>query len=326
MTDDEVDKAKRRLGRGLAALIGEAGLDLNQTSDTRHDLLFIPIAELAPNPQNPRKTFDPEELDDLAGSIRDKGILQPILARRVENRSHPYEIVAGERRWQAAQRAGLHEVPVLLRQIDDTQSIAIALIENIQRTDLNPLEEAGGYQNLMTQFGYGQNDIARLIGKSRSHIANVLRLLKLPSTIQDRLKSGQLSFGHARALLASDAPDVLADRIVDESLSVRQTENLVRRPDKNPQKSRDAQQQRDTETTDNGDLRRLELSLARITGARVSIRVKASARRSGEAGALRGALSIEFESTDQLNELCGYFGIGSPRPAERLHHPGNPAP
>ena len=219
---------KRRLGRGLAALIGD-----DVSEDTLiHDikaLRHLPIEAISPNPNNPRRRFDDAQLDELAQSLRDKGLLQPLVVRpRAEGEG--YEIVAGERRWRAAQRAGLHELPVLIRVVSDGEALEIALVENIQRSDLNALEEARAYAQLIEQFAYTQLQLAEAVGKSRSHIANTLRLLQLPESVRAQVEQGMLTAGHARTLVAADDPQLLAERIVKLGLSVREAEELARRP------------------------------------------------------------------------------------------------
>ena len=200
---------RSRLGRGLAALIGDAG-DETAAIERARGQRRVPIEFLRPNPRNPRRHFNDMELDELSTSIRAKGILQPILVRAVSGAPDAYEIIAGERRWRAAQRAGLHDVPVLLLEIGDKEALEIAIIENVQRADLNPLEEAMGYDSLIEQFNYPQAELAKIVGKSRSHIANTLRLMKLPESVKRYLAEGKLTAGHARALLASDNPEALA--------------------------------------------------------------------------------------------------------------------
>ncbi|MGI9415792.1 MAG: ParB/RepB/Spo0J family partition protein, partial [Hyphomicrobiales bacterium] len=222
-------QAKKRLGRGLAALIGDDTTEEGLVEDVR-TLRHMPIEFLTKNPRNPRRRFGEEDLADLAASVREKGLLQPIVVRPVEDQSNKYEIVAGERRWRAAQKAGIHEVPVIIRTFSDGEALEIALVENIQRADLNPIEEAQGYQQLIDHFGYTQQQLADSIGKSRSHIANTLRLLTLPEKIQTYLTDGSLTAGHARALVATDAPESIAEKIVKLGLSVRDAEDLARKP------------------------------------------------------------------------------------------------
>jgi ParB family chromosome partitioning protein len=214
---------RSRLGRGLAALIGDVG-DETAVLDRARAQRRVPIEHVRPNPRNPRRNFHDEELSELAASIKEKGILQPILVRGVAGKSDRFEIVAGERRWRAAQKAGLREVPVLTMEIGDREALEIAIVENVQRADLNPLEESAGYESLMDEFKYTQADLARVVGKSRSHVANTLRLLKLPPNVKRYLTEGKLTAGHARALLAHENPEELAKMIVEQGLSVREAE------------------------------------------------------------------------------------------------------
>ena len=223
-----VEEAKPRLGRGLAALLGSAREESDILAQSRGQRR-LPIESIRANPRNPRIAFIEADLVDLADSIREKGILQPILVRNVGGER--YEIIAGERRWRAAQRAGLHEVPVVVVEATDKEALELAIIENVQRADLNPLEEAAGYERLLAEFDYTHNDLGRVIGKSRSHVANTVRLLKLSPAIQAHLSEGRISAGHARALLAiPDDADAAAERIVAEGLSVREIEELGRKP------------------------------------------------------------------------------------------------
>jgi ParB family chromosome partitioning protein len=217
-----------KLGRGLAALLGDEGGDgSTMESGTARLARAIPISALEPGSGQPRRYFDEDALDALAQSIRERGMLQPIIARRIEGSPGRYEIVAGERRWRAAGRAGLVEAPVILRDMTDRDALEIALIENVQREDLNPVEEAAGYQNLVDAYNYTQEDLAKAVGKSRPHVANMLRLLNLPEATRARLAKGELSAGHARALLVAADPDRLADQVIARGLNVRQTERLV---------------------------------------------------------------------------------------------------
>jgi ParB family chromosome partitioning protein len=221
-------ETKRGLGRGLSALLGDSGATpaAGASRPQRH----LPIGQLEPSPLQPRRHFDPDELESLAESIRSNGILQPLLVRVHPTRPGMHEIVAGERRWRAAQIAKLHEVPVLERQISDREVLELAIVENVQRNDLSALEEAQGYRRLIDEFARSQEDLARQVGKSRAHIANTLRLLKLPDAVQALLQAGKLSAGHARALLAAADPEALAQRVIALGLSVRQTEALAARP------------------------------------------------------------------------------------------------
>jgi ParB family chromosome partitioning protein len=220
------EAARSRLGRGLAALIGDVGDEAAAIERTRSQRR-VPLEFLRPNPRNPRRIFSEIELDELAASIRERGIIQPILVRTIRGTADAYEIIAGERRWRAAQRAGLHDVPVVLLEVDDREALELAIIENVQRTDLNALEEAMGYEALAHEFKYGQDEIAKIVGKSRSHVTNTLRLLKLPDSVKAYLNDGKISAGHARALLGEADPEALARTIVERGLNVRQVEALV---------------------------------------------------------------------------------------------------
>src|SRR5690554_408063 len=258
------DPSRRRLGRGLAALIGEidrpssAGQEPVVREDRR-----VPIEFISPNPRNPRRNFAGEELADLANSIREHGIVQPVVVRpsAAEGR---VEIIAGERRWRAAQRAGVKEIPVIVRDVDDRVALELAIIENVQRADLNPGEEAGGYQELMEEHNYTQADLGQVIGKSRSHVANTLRLLKLPETVRVMISEGSLTAGHARTLVNATDPEVLAKRIIEEGLSVRQAEALAAAPDAAEPKSV-MRREKDADT------RSLEKLLSDHIGLRVAI-------------------------------------------------------
>jgi ParB family chromosome partitioning protein len=220
------EEAKSRLGRGLAALMGDVG-DEAQVLERTRSQRRVPVEFLKANSRNPRRAFADAELDELAASIRERGIIQPILARTVRGAMDQFEIIAGERRWRAAQRAGLHDVPIIVLEVDDRQALELAIIENVQRTDLNALEEAGGYQALADEFKYSQDDIAKIVGKSRSHVTNTLRLMRLPEGVQVYIRSGKLSAGHARALLGQPDPEALAKAIVEQGLNVRQTEAIA---------------------------------------------------------------------------------------------------
>src|SRR5262245_18366494 len=220
------EAARSRLGRGLAALIGDIGDD-NAAPERTRSQRRVPIEFLRPNPRNPRRLFAEAELDELAASIRERGIIQPILVRTVRGTPDAYEIIAGERRWRAAQRAGLHEVPIILLEVGDREALELAIIENVQRTDLNPLEEGLGYQALIDEFKYAQDDVAKIVGKSRPHVTNTLRLLKLPDSVKAFLSESKISAGHARALLGQPDPEALARIVVEKGLNVRQLEALT---------------------------------------------------------------------------------------------------
>ncbi len=275
---------KKRLGRGLAALIGDDTSEEAVLQDVR-TLRHMPIELLKASPNNPRKRFADADLEELANSIRDKGLLQPIVVRPIGGGN--YEIVAGERRWRAAQQAGVHDVPVLIRELSDGEALEIALIENIQRTDLNPLEEARAYGLLLEQFSYTQQQLAESVGKSRSHIANTLRLLNLPAPVRKQIEEGFLTAGHARALVATDAPEDLANRIIKLGLSVREAEGLAReaaspgKPKSKPEKD--------------ADTRALEKLVSEAIGLNVDITHK------GTAG---GTMHISYKTLDQLEDIC----------------------
>ena len=275
---------KRRLGRGLAALIGDDASEEAIIEDARN-LRHIAIELLNPNPNNPRKHFTEEDLEELARSIREKGVLQPLLAR--EKADGQYEIVAGERRWRAAQRAGVHDIPVLIRSLSDGEALEIALIENIQRADLNPLEEARAYNQLMSEFSYTQQQLADSLGKSRSHIANTLRLLTLPDSVRKYIEEGRLTAGHARALVATDEPAALADQIIKLGLSVRQAEELSRGAV--PEARKQGRLEKDADTA------AVERQLAEVLGLKVEIKAK------GKAG---GSLTIHYKTLEQLDDVC----------------------
>lgn len=300
MTSPKSSESAPRLGRGLAALL--AGTEtLPQTARTRpqHKL---PVAFLRPNPRNPRRDFADDSLDELAASIKEKGILQPILARPLPGTHDTYEIIAGERRWRAAQRAGLHEVPVTCVEADDRQALELAIIENVQRTDLNPLEEAAGYEQLADEFFYTHADLAKVIGKSRSHVSNMLRLLKLPERTKNLLAEGKISAGHARALAATSDPDGLAETIVAEGLTVRQAEKLAEATStSSAAKKRKAQQKptSDDAREKDADTRAMEKTLMEQLGMEVTI-----THKEGE----KGELVVQYKTFDQLELLCRRLG------------------
>ena len=276
------EEAKPRLGRGLAALLGSAREESDILAQSRGQRRLA-IEAIRPNPRNPRSAFVEADLVDLADSIREKGILQPILVRGLG--AERYEIIAGERRWRAAQRAGLHEVPVVIVEANDKEALELAIIENVQRADLNPLEEAAGYERLLAEFNYTHNDLARVIGKSRSHVANTVRLLKLSPAIQAHLAEGRISAGHARALLAiPDDADAAAERIVTEGLSVRDIEELGRKP-KTTDRTKPASR------TVDADTKRLEQSLQHALGLAVKI-----ADLNG-----KGEVRIRYATLEQLD-------------------------
>lgn len=253
--------------------------------------MTVPIEQIVANPDQPRRRFSQDALDDLSNSIREKGIIQPLIVRRLD--SGQYEIVAGERRWRAAQQAQLHDIPVLVRDFDDTEVLEVAIIENIQRADLNAVEEAAGYRQLMDRFGHTQEKMAEALGKSRSHIANLLRLLALPEEVQDMLREGKLSAGHARALITAENSVELARIVVRDGLSVRATEALVKRSQM--PETEDKPKKRKVVEKD-ADTRALEGDLAANIGMKVSI--------NHEPGGERGTMVLQYESLDQLDQLC----------------------
>ncbi len=282
------EEARSRLGRGLAALIGDVG-DEVAAVDRAKGQRRVPIEFLRPNPRNPRKTFEESDLEDLAASIREKGIIQPILVRTLPGMADVYEIIAGERRWRAAQRAGLHEAPIILIEATDREALELAIVENVQRADLNALEEALGYEQLANEFNYSQQDLAKIIGKSRSHVANTMRLLKLPEPVKAMVSEGQLTAGHARALLTMPDPEAAAKRIVEKGLNVRDVEKMSQeaqadagaaprrqRPEKDP------------------DTRALEKALEDVLGMVVTI----------QHGSRGGEVKIRYKTLDQLDTLC----------------------
>ena len=290
------DPKRRNLGRGLAALLGDedeapAESDATPAAETR-----LPVAAIRPNPFQPRRAFDEAALESLADSLRTNGLLQPILVRPAED-GEGYEIIAGERRWRAAQRAQLHEVPAIVRALPDHAALEIAIVENVQRRDLTPLEEAEGYKRLLDEFQHTQEDLARAVAKSRSHIANMLRLLQLPAPVQEMVQAGEISAGHARALLTAGDVEALARQVAAEGLSVRETERLA-------QTARESGQAAPRSTArgkgapaaapaKDADTRYLEDDLSAALGLRVSINAKGTG----------GKLTIEYGSLDQLDAV-----------------------
>lgn len=293
---DEV--SKKRLGRGLAALIGEIDKPVeSQSKPSVSADRLVPIEHVSRNPRNPRRSFDPADLEDLSRSIRQHGIVQPVMVRRAAD--DRFEIIAGERRWRAAQMAGLVEIPVIVRDVDDRTALEIAIVENVQRADLNALEEAQGYEQLIAQYGYTQNDLGEVIGKSRSHVANSLRLLKLPDEVRRMLADGALSAGHARAIVSTSDPVRLARKIIEDGLSVRDAEKLAQK-DADQAGGADALETKSAgrgETKD-ADTIALERSLSDVLGLKVQLAHK------GQGGQLR----IDYKSLEQLDELCRLLG------------------
>lgn len=287
---------KRGLGRGLSALMSDVAEEpaRNDGAPAPADQ-FVPIEKVHPNPDQPRRDFDQAQLNELSFSIAEKGIIQPLIVRNRPGRPGDYEIVAGERRWRAAQKAKLHQVPVIIREFSDIEVLEVAIIENIQRADLNPVEEAAGFSQLMEKFGHTQEKLSQALGKSRSYIANIVRLLTLPDEVQTYLREGKLSAGHARALITADDPAALAREVIRKSLSVRETEKLAKtglgnifneggKTKAKPKPAKDA------------DTKALEGDLSANLGMKVSIDHKP--------GQENGAITISYESLDQLDDLC----------------------
>ncbi|WP_354068125.1 ParB/RepB/Spo0J family partition protein [Caulobacter sp. 1776] len=291
-------EGRRGLGRGLSALLGEVETAPAQApGDNVGGSRDAPIELLKRNPDQPRRTFREDDLEDLSNSIREKGVLQPILVRPSPDTPGEYQIVAGERRWRAAQRAGLRAVPIMIRELDDLAVLEIGIIENVQRADLNILEEALSYKVLMEKFERTQENIAQTIGKSRSHVANTMRLLALPDEVQSYLVSGELSAGHARAIAASADPAALAKQIIEGGLSVRETEALARKaPDPRPTKNKGGRPPRVKDT----DTQALEADLSSVLGLDVSIDHRGST----------GTLTITYATLEQLDDLCNRLSRG----------------
>jgi ParB family chromosome partitioning protein len=268
----------------LSALMADVAMDeVPQAAEMR-----IPIEKIEPNPDQPRRAFSQEGLEELAASIRQKGVIQPLVLRVHPSRDGMYEIVAGERRWRAAQLARQHDLPAVIRDFDDTEVLEVAIIENVQRADLNPVEEAAAYRQLMERFGHTQEKLAEALGKSRSHIANLMRLLQLPSDVQDLLRAGQISAGHARALIVTDNPSELARQVAERGLSVRETERLAKGPAAQPSPPRPHKAIKDADT------QALERDLSAALGMKVEI------AHAGKGG----SMTIRYEDLDQLDDLC----------------------
>ena len=290
-----VGKQKRGLGRGLSALMSDIEPNskevLKTATSTKFDTL-VPIEKINPNPNQPRRYFAENDLNDLADSIRSKGIIQPLVVRPHPNKNGEFEIVAGERRWRASQIAKIHQIPVVVREFSNEDVLEIAIIENIQRADLNPIEEAAGYRQLMEKFGHTQDQVAQALGKSRPHIANHLRLLMLPNDVQELVIKGKISSGHARALITSKDPSEIAKFILSRGLSVRQTESLVKKrvgekPVRLGQKSKDA------------DTRLLEGDLSAALKMGVSILHRPNQEF--------GEIKIRYKNLEQLDDLCRHL-------------------
>ncbi|TCR68947.1 ParB/RepB/Spo0J family partition protein [Bosea sp. BK604] len=285
------EQGRSRLGRGLAALIGDVGDEIGAIERSRGQRR-VPVEFLRPSARNPRRTFGEDDLEELTASIRERGILQPIIVRAISGMADAYEIIAGERRWRAAQRAGLHDVPVILVEANDREALEIAIVENVQRTDLNAIEEAAGYERLIAEFSYTQNDLARVIGKSRSHVANTLRLSKLPDPVRRMVSEGAVSAGHARALLSVADPEAMAKKIVDEGLSVRDIERIVQEETRGEAKSAPAAKPK---LEKDPDTRAVEKALEEVLGVSVSIQHRANGG---------GEMRLSYKTLEQLDALC----------------------
>ncbi|HET9246403.1 MAG TPA: ParB/RepB/Spo0J family partition protein [Xanthobacteraceae bacterium] len=281
------DDGRSRLGRGLAALMGDVGAEATTTPERARAQRRVPIEYLRPNPRNPRRNFSDAELDELAASIKERGIIQPVVVRPVRGAKDAYEIIAGERRWRAAQRAALHEIPIVPFEASDSEALELAIIENVQRTDLNPLEEAGGYQALASEYGHSHEDIAKIVGKSRSHVTNTLRLLKLPEPVKAYIHAGQISAGAARMLVSAADPEEMAREIVDRGLNVRQVEALAK--DRAAGSGKAVKKR----VVKNADTIALERRVSNTLGLTVTV----DHRSKG------GVLHIHYRSLDQLEEV-----------------------
>lgn len=286
--NDTTRRSRSGLGRGLSALLGDAAPDQAEPSGTPGGVRLLPTSALEPHPDQPRRHFDEDALEELAASVRTRGIIQPIVVRP---HGQSFQIVAGERRWRAAQRARLHEVPVVVREFDDTATLEVALLENIQRQDLNAIEEADAYRKLLESFDHTQESLGKVVHKSRSHIANLLRLLDLPAAVQQRVIDGSLAMGHARALVGSDDAETLAEQVIARGLSVRETEKLARggKPVRSAAKAAKAS------ATQDGDIAALEQHLGDVLGLRVTI------SHNADAG---GTITVGYSTLDQLDLIC----------------------
>ena len=294
-------KSKSRgLGRGLSSLMGDLNnesLTSNKNSESQTIEKLVPVEKIYPNPNQPRKSFQEEKLIELANSIKTKGIVQPLIVRKKKGTKESFEIVAGERRWRAAQRAQIHELPVIIKEFTDIEVLEIAIIENVQRADLNPIEEALGYKNLMENFDHTQDGLSKEIGKSRSHIANLLRLLNLPSSVQELLISGQLTAGHARALVTCDNPLAVAKQIISLGLSVRDAERLAKNVSDKKVSNKTKTKAKPADTV------LLEADLSAALKMKVSI--------NHEEGKEKGLISITYKSLDELDRISEVILNGS---------------
>ena len=289
------DGQRRNLGRGLSTLLGDENEDYASLDRLRLSKM-VPVELLRPCSLQPRKHFDDQAFASLVASVQEKGVLQPILVRRHHDSANEYEIIAGERRWRAAQQSQLHEVPVIIKDLDDSQALEIALVENLQREDLTPLDEAQAYQQLIKEFGRTQEDAARAVGKSRSHVANMLRLLSLPDPVKVKINAGQLSAGHARALVTAENPTALADKIVRRGLNVRQAEALAKQEKQGGTRiGRSSRQAKDPNVS------ALEHDLSELLGLRVKIAVRGDS----------GALTVHYDTLEQLDDLLHRLSQGT---------------
>ena len=271
------NRIKKGLGRGLSSLIGETKVEIRKNK--------LSVSELVPNKYQPRKIFDEENLNELANSIRERGILQPIIVRKSNDEQSKYEIIAGERRWLAAQKVGLHDVPVVITKADDLKSLEFAIVENVQRHDLNPLEEARGYQKLINDFSYDQEKVSKFIGKSRSYIANALRILSLPNEVIELIQKQKLSAGHAKILVGLENAIFVANKIIENKLSVRQSENFVKLFKNRKQKHRNLK---------DSNIMQLEMSIVNKIGLNVEIKNRKNNK---------GKITFEYKDLDQLNKI-----------------------
>jgi ParB family chromosome partitioning protein len=284
------EQGRSRLGRGLAALIGDVGDEIGAIERSRGQRR-VPVEFLRPSARNPRRSFGEDDLEELTASIRERGILQPIIVRSIAGDDFIGIGHAGERRWRAAQRAELHDVPVILIEANDREALEIAIVENVQRTDLNAIEEAAGYERLIAEFSYTQNDLARVIGKSRSHVANTLRLSKLPESVRKMVSDGAVSAGHARALLSVSDPELMAKKIVDEGLSVRDIERIVQDESRGESKGVPGKPKPEKDP----DTRAVEKALEEVLGVSVSIQHRANGG---------GEMRLGYKTLEQLDALC----------------------
>lgn len=300
-----IAEKRKPLGRGLSALFGEedvapyavaqtAPVAEIQASGPGRSITRLPLSAMKPGPFQPRKVFAKEAIDELAASLKQHGMVQPIVVRPNPNVSGEYEIIAGERRWRAAQIVPMHEVPVVIQDIDDKTALEIALIENLQRADLNPLEEAKAYQRLIDEYNYKHDQLATVLGKSRSHISNMLRLLQLPESVQEKLMDGSVSMGHARALVSAENPEAILEQILKNNLSVRDTEKLTANKNARSKTQNTSQKTSASAAQKDPDIRNLESNLSQLLGLNVTIDAQSNTR---------GKLSIEYQNLDQLDDV-----------------------